>query len=285
MLRNAKDMVGFGIEASDGDLGHVRDFYFDDEAWVIRYLVIETGSWLSNRKVLVSPYSMGEPNWSSEKLPVQLTREQVRTSPSIDTDKPVSRQWELDFGNYYGYPNYWGSTGLWGGGYYPYAMYPAMSYEGGVFGNAAQKGYLKRNAQVAGETREDDPHLRSCNAVVGYHIHATDGEIGHVQGMLVDEKTWAIRYLVINTSNWWLGHEVLVAPEWITEVSWRERTVTIDLTRQAIKEAPHWDPALLPDRPQEALVYEHYGRKGYWEYETLSSLTPRGDTDRARAHS
>jgi hypothetical protein len=289
MLHNVKDIVGFAIEATDGALGHVKDFYFDDEAWVIRYLVVETGSWLSNRKVLVSPYSMGEPTWGSEKLPVRLTREQVRASPSIDTDKPVSRQYEQDLNGYYAYPNYWGSTGLWGAGYYPSTMYTGMGigmgYAGGISERVAEQGNLNRMAHVADQRSDGDPHLRSCNAVIGYYIHATDGDIGHVQGMLVDEKTWAIRYLVINTSNWWLGHEVLVAPEWITDVSWVEHTVTIDLTRQAIKESPHWDPSLLPDRPQEALVYQHYGRKGYWEHETLASLAPRSDTDHARAHS
>jgi hypothetical protein len=285
MLHNVKDMVGFAIEATDGALGHVKDFYFDDESWVIRYLVVEAGSWLSNRKVLVSPYSMGEPNWTSEKLPVRLTREQVRASPSIDTDKPVSRQYEQTYGDYYGYPNYWGSTGLWGGGYYPWTMYTGRGYEEGVSERGAENGYHKRMAGVAAHRSDNDPHLRSCNAVIGYYIHAADGDIGHVQGMLVDEKTWAIRYLVVNTSNWWLGHEVLVAPEWITDVSWAENTVTIDLTRQAIKESPQWNPALLPDRPQEALVYQHYGRKGYWEHETLASLAPRSDTDHARAPS
>jgi hypothetical protein len=282
MLRNVKAMVGFAIEATDGALGHVRDFYFDDEAWVIRYLVIETGSWLSNRKVLISPYSMGEPNWSAEKLPVRLTRDQVRASPSIDTEKPVSRQNELDFSGYYGYPNYWAGAGLWGPGYYPGTMYPGAG--GGVSEHLAEQGTRKRTEHSAGQRSNDDPHLRSCNAVIQYHIHAADGDIGHVQGMLVDEKSWAIRYLVINTSNWWLGHEVLVAPEWITEVNWAQRTVMIDLSRQAIKESPHWDPALLPDRPQETKVYQHYGRKGYWEYETLASLPPRHGTEHAQAH-
>jgi hypothetical protein len=102
--------------------------------------------------------------------------------------------------------------------------------------------------------------------------------------MLFDEKSWAIRYLIINTSNWWLGHQVLVAPEWITDVSWAEPKVIIDLTRQAIKESPPWDPALLPDRPQEALVHQHYGRKGYWEYEAPAPVAPAINTDHAPAH-
>ncbi len=214
MLRDVKDMLGFAIEATDGALGHVRDLYFDDEAWVIRYLVVETGDWLSNRKVLVSPFSMGEPKWNSEKLPVRLTREQVRASPSIDTDKPVSRQYELSFGGYYAYPNYWGSTGLWGAGYYPWTMYGGLGFGGPVTQQVAMQGERQRVAHRGAERSSDDPHLRSCNAVIGYHIHAADGDIGHVDGMLVDEKTWAIRYLIINTSNWWLGRSLVVlAPD------------------------------------------------------------------------
>jgi uncharacterized protein YrrD len=285
VLRGVKDMLGFAIEATDGALGHVRDVYFDDEAWVIRYLVVETGSWLSNRKVLVSPFSMGEPKWTLGKLPVRLTREQVRASPGIDTDKPVSRQYELDFGGYFAYPNYWGSSGLWGAGYYPWTMYTGVAFRGGAAEQVAVAGQRQRMAHVAGTRSPDDPHLRSCNAVIGYHIHAVDGDIGHVQGMLIDEKSWAIRYLVINTSNWWLGHQVLVAPEWITDVSWVDRKLIIDLTRQAIKESPHWDPALLPDRPEESLVYQHYGRKGYWDSEMPAPIASRIHTDGARGHS
>jgi uncharacterized protein YrrD len=277
-------MLGFAIEATDGALGHVRDVYFDDEAWVVRYLVVETGDWLSNRKVLVSPISVDEPMWRSEKLPVRLTREQVRASPSIDTDKPVSRQHELSFGGYYGYPNYWGSSGFWGEGYYPSRMYMGAGYGGAVADHGAGPGGRRGMAYRAAERSDADPHLRSCNAVIGYHIHATDGDVGHVQGMLVDEKSWAIRYLIVNTSNWWLGHQVLVAPEWITDVSWMDRKVMIDLTRQAIRESPHWDPALLPDRPQETSIYQHYGRMGYWEYEPLVANAPPIDTERAPAH-
>jgi len=283
MLRDVKDMVGFAIEATDGALGHVKDFYFDDEVWVIRYLVVETGTWLLGRQVLISPYSMGEPNWRADRLPVRLTREQVRASPSIDTDKPVSRQYELNFGGYFGYPNYWGSTGLWGSGFYPWTMYTGMGNGRVASERLAEQMPVHRSQHAATVSGNDDPHLRSCEAVIGYHIHARDGEIGHVLGMLVDEKSWAIRYLVINTSNWWLGHVVLVAPEWITAVSWAEGTVGVDLTRQAIKEAPRWDSSLLPDRPQEALVYQHYGRKGYWEYEKLSSLPHRSTMEQIAA--
>jgi len=275
MLRDVNDMVGMPIDATDGALGHVRDFYFDDETWVIRYLIVETGNWLSNRKVLVSPIAMDESHWTSEKLPVRLTRAQVRECPSIDTDKPVSRQHESQFSGYYGYPKYWGGGGLWGEGSYPAALLTGVGY------GAAGSGYLAGQARqarwmpVADQGEGGDPHLRSCNAVAEYHVHAVDGEIGHVQDMLVDEKSWAIRYLIVNTSYWWLGHPVLIAPEWITELNWMDRKVMTDLTCQAIKESPRWDPAQRLDRPQEALIYGHYGRKGYWQREraAITSIT------------
>ena len=283
MLREVKDMVGFTIAATDGDIGHVRDFYFDDEAWVIRYLIVETGTWLPNRKVLVSPMALRHPNREANSFPARLIREQVRNSPSINTDRPVSRQHELQFYSYYGYPYYWGSGGSWGAGYYPGAMLTGAGYGGGSGSEylAAQM-EKERLAREVDQREDDDPHLRSCKEVTGYHIEAVDGEIGHVQGLLIDEDSWAIRYLIVNTSNWWLGHQVLVAPEWITDVSWLDRKVMIDLTRQAIQDAPPYDPALLPDRPQETLVYEHYGRDGYWHRETLTSSAPRIDSSDAQ---
>jgi len=265
MLRSMKNLQDYAIRATDGIIGHVKDFYFDDQAWVIRYLVVDTGSWLSSRKVLISPIAIGHPNWTEKVLPVSITKEQVKNSPDIDTDKPVSRQHEMRYLGYYGYPYYWGGGGLWGGGAYPGMM--MTGYFGGVSSTPysarpeAQEAYAR-----ADEARheDDDLHLRSCKAVIGYHIEATDGDIGHVQGMLVDEQTWAIRYMVVDTSNWWLGHQVLVAPQWIKHVSWPESTVSINLTRQAVKDAPPYDPAAQLERKQEAGIYEHYGRPGYW---------------------
>src|SRR5664279_428506 len=124
MLRSMNDLEDCVIHATDGSIGQVKDLYFDDKAWVIRYLVVDTGSWLSSRNVLISPIAIGHPNWTEKVLPVSITKEQVKNSPSIDTDKPVSRQHEMRYLGYYGYPLYWGGAGLWGGGMYPYIMMP-----------------------------------------------------------------------------------------------------------------------------------------------------------------
>lgn len=273
MLRDVKIMVSFTIGATDGDIGHVSDFYFDDEAWVIRYLIVETGTWLSDRKVLISPMAIGEPNWKFETFPARLTREQVRKSPDIDTDQSVSRQHELEYSRFFSYPYYWGGSGLWGAEYYPGAMLTGTGGSGAEY--LAAQVEMERQAREAKRNDHEDPHLRSCMAVTGYHISAVDGEIGHLQGMLVDEESWAIRYLIVNTSNWWLGHLVLVAPRWISDVSWLERRITVDLTRQAIQGSPPYDLAHLPDRALETLVHEHYGRHGYWQSETVLPTSAR----------
>ncbi len=274
MLRDVKTMVGFTIAATDGGIGFTTDFYFDDKAWVVRYLVVETGSWLSDRKVLISPIAISEPNWKFATFPVRLTREQVRNSPDIETDQPVSRQHESEYSKFYGYPYYWGGNALWGAAYYPGAMLGNTDYAGSGADYLAVQVENERRAREA-EHNDHDVHLRSCKAVTGYHISAVDGEIGHLQGLLVDEESWAIRYLIVNTSNWWLGHLVLVAPSWITDVSWLRKSLTVDLTRQAIQHSPPYDLANLPDRTQETLLHEHYGHPGYWQSETLSPSAVR----------
>jgi hypothetical protein len=256
MLRSVRELEKYSIGATDGLIGHVKDLYFDDRAWVIRYLIVDTGAWLSSRKVLISPFSIREPDTARRVFPVSITRQQVKDSPSVDTEKPVSRQHELLYLGYYGYPYYWGGAGLWGEGSYPGTMLSGVGVAG------AEDADRQRHSG-------DDPHLRSCEAIIRYHIQASDGEIGHVEGFLVDEQTWAIRYLVVNTSNWWMGHSVLIAPQWIERVSWAEAAVTVSLTQKAVQEAPPYDPAVPLEREAEIGIYRHYGRAGYWSQDQV----------------
>jgi hypothetical protein len=259
-------MEHYSIGATDGVIGRVNDFYFDDEAWVIRYLVVETDASLSHRKVLISPFAISQPDWSKKLFPVSITQTQVRNSPDIDTDKPVSRQHEMGYLGYYGYPNYWGGGGLWGASFYPDILQAGLGNDGS---NAEHRSARSPTAgagtrSLAARGLHDNPHLQSANAVMRYYVHATDGDIGHVDGLLVEEKTWAIRYIIVNTSNWWLGHNVLIAPEWINDVFWAESTLKVDLTRDAVKASPMYDSAIPLNRELETGIYEHYGRDGYW---------------------
>lgn len=271
MLCPSDDLLKLAISASDGVIGEVKDLYFDDKAWAVRYLVVETGSWLLSRKVLISPIAAARPDWPTKLLPVSLTREQVKHSPDIDTDMPVTRQHETDYFDYYSYPYYWGGMGLWGGGGFP-GMLPPGHY-GSAPGIRAEADRDPSRSETS--QPDQDPHLRSCKAVVGYVLEAIDGEIGHVQGMLIDEDSWAIRYLMVRTGNWWLGNDVLVAPQWIKRVSWADQAVAVDLTRVALKNAPWYDPAVPLTREMEIAVFEHYGREGYWSGERASDPTLR----------
>jgi hypothetical protein len=263
MLRNVNDLYGFSVTASDGPIGELRDCYFDDQTWTIRFFVVETGPWLGGRKVLISPIALRGLDWNGKALSASMTRDQVKASPDVDTRKPVSRQHEVEQFGYYGYPFYWGDALLWGGGPRPGTSLagfesvplPTEPREAARFAQAQ----LKRHRD-----RGDDPHLRSCRTIERYHIHATDGDIGHLESLLVDDAAWTIRYLVVNTSDWWLGHEVLLAPQWIADIGWLNATVSVDLTRQAVKDAPPYDANALPDRAQERALFDHYGRADHW---------------------
>ena len=228
-----------------------------------RYFVVETGSWLSSRKVLISPISIHHPDWAKKLLPISITKQQVKDSPKINTQKPVSRQHEIQHLRYYGYPYYWGGVGLWCSGMNPYAMSPGHVVA--PTNHIEPKTFSSEIvARERGLHRGENSNLRSCEAVVGYSIHAIDGEVGHAAGPLVDKETWAIRYIVIDTSDWWISHQVLIAPQWITDVNWADQSITVHLTRESVKTAPDFDSTRELNRERETGLYHHDKRHGYW---------------------
>lgn len=249
MLRLSRNLSGLTIGATDGEIGKVKDVYFDDRRWAVRYLVVDTGGWLGGRQVLISPIAIEAVDWDAGQVRVRLTRQQVEGSPDIDTDKPVSRQYETDFLRYYGYPDYWGGPLLWGATAYPFfdvgAPIPAAEGEA-------------RQAQPC------DPHLRSAAEVRGYGIQASDDSIGHLEDLLFEPETWAVRYLVVDTRNWWPGERVVIPPRWIEEMNWPERRVKVGVSRDEVKAAPKFDPAGAINREYEERLHAHYRREGYW---------------------
>lgn len=248
MLNPAKNLEGAELRARDGTLGSVKDFYFDDQDWHVRYIVVDAGPWLTGRRVLISSAALSAKTGHEKCLSVDLTKEQVRNSPDIDTAKPVSRQHEEQLHRYYAWPYYWGGPYVGGGLSAPIAGPAAPTAAAVHASRAPQEG---RAGETMGGSREataesgreprGDPHLRSIHAVRGYHIEATDGAVGHVQDFVIDESTWAIRYLLIDTRNWLPGKKVIVTPQQIREVSWLESSVYVDLTRDAIKSGPEFD--------------------------------------------
>src|SRR5688572_31359045 len=232
MLINAHEMKGAAIIARDGAIGEVEDLYFDDEKWTARYLVVKAGALLFRRDVLVSPISIEKVDEANNQVIVNLTRDQVKNSPDIDTQKPVSRQHETAFMDYYGYPYYWGGPYLWGDSAFPatLAMPPAVESQMAAAATARQR------------QSEDsyDERLRSVNEVRGYHIEAADGEIGHVDDFVIDDRDWAIRSIVIKTGGWLSGRKTIVSTQSIEGISWTESKMFVNLTRDQIAGGPEY---------------------------------------------
>lgn len=242
---SASTLKNFNLKSRDGEIGRARDFYFDDRHWAIRYLVADTGGWLAHRKVLISPYALGGVSSGDGSIAVDLTQKQIEDSPPLDSDEPVSRQFEEMYHDCFAWPTYWSGPYTWGA--YPQILRDPEQW-----------------MEPAATAPPSDPHLRSTNFVGGYHVHATDGEIGHIADFLIDEATWAIRYLVIDTRNWWPGKKILVSPAWIDRVSWLEREVFVNLHRDVIRDAPAYAPGTPLTREFETKLHGHYRRAGYW---------------------
>jgi len=244
MLYKAKELKGYKLHSLDGEIGKVKEFYFDDTHWTIRYLVADTGHWLMDRQVLLSPYALVAVNNEKQYIAVDLTKQQIEDSPSLDSHKPVSRQFEDAYYGYYGWPGY-GVPYMWGP--YPYIVRDRKQWK-----------------ESADSKKAWDPHLRSTHDVSGRNVQALDGEIGHVEDFVIDDETWAIRYLIIDTLNWWPGKKVLISPRWIERVSWSEGKVFVNLRREAIKQSPEYTEESLITRDYETGLHRHYNRRGYW---------------------
>ena len=243
MKRNLNSLIGFHMGATDGEIGKVKDFYFDDESWTVRYLVVKTGNWLSDKKVLISTTSIGTPDFNEKIFPTGLTTEQIKNSPDIDTEKPVSRQHEMDLNRYYTWPQYWG----------------AGFYSGGIAGMVTPVPVERRDELDYDTVNQgNDQHLRSTDEVEGYEIHALDGEIGKVKDYIIDDQTWEIRFIVVDTGNWLSGNKVLISPTWIREVRWDDSALAADLTKEAIKNSPEYDESVTLDHVYERKLYDYY---------------------------
>ena len=230
MLTNSASLKGLTIHAVDGELGTVEDLYFDDRNWAVRYFVVETGGWLVDKKVLISPASIVGVDREAKRLNVSLTRKQVENSPDINTHLTVSRQ-HLGDG-----PYLWASALYPGGLPIPAILPPVELPPYPIPANPA------------------DSHLRSGEEVTGYGIEALDGDIGHVDGFLVDDDSWAIRYIEVATRNWLPGKKVVIPTEWIDRVSWDHSQVTVKVSREEIQNAPEYTDGALADHVRREKV-------------------------------
>ena len=257
MFKKLRDVEGFRLSAQDGDIGHVADLYFDDDDWAVRYVVVATGSWLFGKKVLISPNAVGEIKWEDQCICVDLTMEQVRNSPDIDTEKPISRQQESEYHLYYSFPPYWGGVALWG----------RYDQPGGETSNEDTE--AAKDGKKHGSERKS--HLRSAREVRGYRIVSVDGQVGHLDNFLMEVGTWAIRYLVVNTGKWLKKHEVLLTPKLVDRVIWAEAQVNVNASQSLIENAPEYTMSDEIDREYETRLFDHYTTHSYWEEEAQES--------------
>ena len=246
MLDRAKAITGYLLHARDGEFGKVKDFYFDDHLWTIRYLVADTAEWLVGRQVLISPKSLISVDRGGKSIAIDLTKKQIEDSPPLRTDKPISRQFERAYHGFFGWTMYWG------------------------FEDERAK-----HEERARQRNRGDPDLRSANAVRGYHIHASDGPVGHVDDFVIDDETWAVRYLIVDTRDWLPGKKVLISPQWIERISWKQKQVFIAHSRDAIQQAPEYRDQSPVTRDYEAALHDHYNSTGYWTDESLPQDSPR----------
>jgi hypothetical protein len=245
MLRSIKQLYGNHLGASDGDIGHVKDFYFDDRTWAVRYVIADTGKWLPGRQVLLSPHAFSNSQPAGNTMLVNLTRKQIENSPTTESHKPVSRQYEEEYHRYYGWPYYWEGDGLWGG----MRSFPIL---------APPPGFSPAKPEVAkGQHKSADADLRSTQAVNGYHLQATDGIIGHVCDFLMDDKSWAINQLAVKTGHRFTGKEVQIPVSQVDRISYKESTVYVKISKEAVEKSPehHVVPngAVIPAQPILAL--------------------------------
>ncbi|MBZ0156542.1 MAG: PRC-barrel domain-containing protein [Alphaproteobacteria bacterium] len=248
-LKSLETLSGYTITATDGDIGKVHDFLFDDESWGVRYIVVDTGRWLPGKLVLIAPQAVSLPDDKAKTLPIRLTMEQIRNSPGQEKDMPVSRRYQRELNAYYGWSPYWTF-----GGFYNAA--PPL-----------QPSEPPSEILEEGEEPEEegaDPHLRSMGEITGYIVQANDGETGHAGDFIVDLEGWIIRYMEVDTRKWLPGKRKLFPVQWIVEISWSEYRVYVDSTTDIIKGSPSHDPSVPLTRVQEDALYRYYGQQGYW---------------------
>lgn len=231
------DLRGYMLQASDGEIGKINELYFDVEHWVVRYFIVHMGGWVLGREVLIAPYLITELDVQNRLIETRLTCEQVKRSPLFDIDKPVSRQYEIEYCRYYGTKPYWEMENLSRDPVSPYIL----PHQG--------------SAKVP-----ELPHIRTSKEVRGNRIHASDGELGKVDDFIFDDRDWKIHYLVVNTSKWPLGKKVLIAIAWVNSFDWAASEITVDLDGDIIQSAPPYDASQLIDHDYEISLFKHYGR-------------------------
>lgn len=249
MLHSARNLEGFSVEVSDGDLGKINDVYIDDEQWAIRYFAVATGNWLNRRQVLISPLSIEVIDWPHMTMRLKLSRDQVGKSPDIDISQPVTREHEHALHRYYDYAPYWGGPELWGYSIIA-AVLESRSYKDHI---------INKVHDDAEKARGHRTHLCSGKSLIGYHLQATDQEFGKVVNCLFDDHDWSIRFIVVGAGSWLAGKDLLISPRRFDHVSWDEKCFYVNATRREAESSPEFDSLHPPQASTQVDLYRHGG--------------------------
>ena len=225
MKRSLKSLTSLSLAGIDGRIGKVKDLYIDDQSWIIRYWIVDTGDWFPGKKVLISVQSLTIQDWQNDVLEVGLTLDQIKNSPDIDTEQPVSRQQEMKLYEHFPWRIYWG---------------PGMGSKGQLAPmTESVKAALAKDADY--HNNYDNPHLRSMDKLIGYDIQATDGHCGKLVDMIVDTENWEIISLVIEMGSWLSSDKVLLPASAVTEINWAGSDIALSLSQQQIKESSPYE--------------------------------------------
>jgi hypothetical protein len=272
MLRSLKELESYEIGASEGSIGCVKAFYFDDIDWIIRYLYLDAGTWLSSQRVLLSPESIRREILEQKGLLVTGAGEPGGKISDLDADESNRQREEMPYLGYYGYRYHWTGKGLRGESDYPGMLIKGVGYgdSGGEY-RPAQDAHDGQVSDDAGFKR-GDPRLQNARRIVGYRVQASDGDLGRVQELLIDDKTWAIRFMVVEAGDWWRGHRLLIAPHWIHAADWVDECISLDLTQTIAKAAPRLETSRQLDDRRATGLFLHEGRGSFWEAETKREM-------------
>jgi len=228
-LHSIKRLYGRRLGALDDKIGHVEDCYFDDKNWAVRYFVADTDWWNFPRRVLLSPHAFGPIPEHGTALPVHLTREQIKRSPSLKMEGPVTRDFETDYYSYYDWPFYWQGGWLWGPSDSPTRKQPMT--------NTAGCQTSTPPGPCAHQPVDANASLRSARAAFGLPVYSGADSVARVADFLMDEKNWRIRYLVLDAGHWYARKEVLISTRKVLSIDWDRSRVEITPTREAIERA------------------------------------------------
>lgn len=260
MLRSIKDIFGYPIEAIDDSVGKVADCLFDDRHWRLRYIVVDTARWLPGRKVIISPLHARQPElgWQGRHFPINLTKQQIKDSPELAEDAPVSAQYEEEYAKHFQQvPPYWAGPYAWGLGPMPlyYGDTPTIEQPP----SEAQEQHARNLKKI------EHSHLRSAHEIINYEISAADDTFGHVEDFILDDENWRLSYLVVATRNWLPGKKFLIDIDWVENFNWTQKTAAVNLTRSQIEQSPQYDSKAPINRDYENTIYDYYGRPRPWE--------------------